>query len=292
MHHPEVRSHLFEAISFWVREFDIDGLRLDTADHLAPDFLRDLSSFCRSLKPDFWLMGEVVAGDYRRWANGDMLASVTNYECYKGLYSSHVDRNYFEIAYALNRQFGPGGIYRELPLYNFADNHDVNRVASNLSSSAHLYPLHCLLFTMPGVPSVYYGSEWGIEGVRSYGNDYPLRPHLDLADVSQRSPNRDLAQTISRLASIRHHCPALRYGDYIQLHVGPEQFAFCRGSADGAAVVMVNAADQPAELALRLPGINDARLLDLLNPGEAFNCEHGQVRIPIPPCWGRILVRD
>ena len=61
-----------------------------------------------------------------------MLDSVTNYECYKGLYSSLVERNYFEIAYALNRQFGPDGIYRGLPLYNFADNHDVNRVASSL----------------------------------------------------------------------------------------------------------------------------------------------------------------
>ena len=72
------------------------------------------ASFCRGLRPDFWLMGEVVHGDYRSWANPQMLDSVTNYECYKGLYSSLAEKNYFEIAYALNRQFGEGG---HLPRY-------------------------------------------------------------------------------------------------------------------------------------------------------------------------------
>ena len=107
-------------------------------------------------------MGEAVRGNYRTWTEGSTLDSVTNYECYKGLYSSHVDRNYFEIAYALNRQFGDGGLYCDIPLYNFADNHDVNRVASNLTNPAQLHTLYCLLFTMPGVPSIYYGSEWGL----------------------------------------------------------------------------------------------------------------------------------
>jgi glycosidase len=67
-----------------------------------------------------------------------------------------------------------------LPLYAFADNHDVNRVASNLTNPAHLYPLYTLLLTMPGVPSIYYGSERGIAGQRVNGSDAPLRPSLDL----------------------------------------------------------------------------------------------------------------
>ncbi|MBN1488210.1 MAG: alpha-amylase, partial [Anaerolineae bacterium] len=154
-HHPAVREHLFQAVEMWINEFDIDGLRLDVADCLDFGFMRDLSTLCKGLRPDFWLMGEVVHGDYRRWANAETLDSVTNYECYKGLYSSHVDRNYFEIAYALKRQFGAGGLYCDLPLYNFADNHDVNRVVSNLTKPEHLYSLYCLLFTMPGVPSIY-----------------------------------------------------------------------------------------------------------------------------------------
>ncbi len=157
--HPDVRSHLFQAIETWMREYRIDGLWLDAADVLDPSFIHDLGSFFRGLKPDFWMWGEIIHGDYRRWANPDMLDAVTNYEVCKGLHSSLNDRNYFEIACALNRQFGPNGLYRGLPLYNFADNHDVNRVASDLKHPDHLYPLYALLFSMPGVSSLYYGSE-------------------------------------------------------------------------------------------------------------------------------------
>ena len=171
LRNPRVREHLFQAVQGWVEQFAIDGLRLDVAYLLDPEFLGELGRLCRSLKPDFWLLGEVIHGDYRRWAAPGLLDSTTNYECYKGLYSSHNDHNYFEIAYALNRQFGEGGIYRDLPLYGFADNHDVDRVASRLEEPGHLFPLYCLLFTMPGVPSIYYGSEWGIEGRRTDRDD-------------------------------------------------------------------------------------------------------------------------
>ena len=127
---PEVVDHLLGAVGSWIQDFGIDGLRLDAADCVDPDFFRRLRSFCKEKKPDFWLMGEIIHGDYNRWANPEMLDSVTNYECYKGIYSSHNDKNYFEIAYSLNRQFGDGGIYKNIYTYNFVDNHDVNRLAS------------------------------------------------------------------------------------------------------------------------------------------------------------------
>ncbi|MDJ8954076.1 DUF1653 domain-containing protein, partial [Clostridium perfringens] len=95
--------------SAWVREFDIDGLRLDAVDCLSPDFIKRLASHCAGLKPDFWLMGEIVHGDYRQWANPEALHSVTNYEAYKGLWSSLNDNNYWEIDWTLKRQFGPAG---------------------------------------------------------------------------------------------------------------------------------------------------------------------------------------
>ena len=185
---PSVKDHLFQAVDMWIREFAIDGLRLDVADCLDLHFLKELSAFCKSRRSDFWLMGEVIHGDYRKWVNPETLDSVTNYVGYKGLYSSHVDKNYFELAHTLYRQFGEKGIYRDLLLYSFADNHDVNRVASQLKNPAHLYPLYSLLFTMPGVPSIYYGSEWGIEGKRTSQSDQALRPHLDFSRFPTTAP--------------------------------------------------------------------------------------------------------
>ena len=140
LHNPAVKEHLLQAVEMWIHEFDIDGLRLDVAHCLDLRFLRELAASCRRLREDFWLLGEVIRGDYRNWVNPETLDSATNYECYKGLYSSLLDHNYFEIAFALNRQFADCGLYRHLPLYNFADNHDVDRIASTLRDHADLYP--------------------------------------------------------------------------------------------------------------------------------------------------------
>jgi cyclomaltodextrinase / maltogenic alpha-amylase / neopullulanase len=286
---PEVRAHLFQAVDAWVREFGIDGLRLDAADVMDEAFLRELAAHCRALRPDFWLMGEMVHGDYRRLANPGALDSATNYECYKGLYSSHVDRNFFEIAWSLNRQFGPAGIYRGLSLYSFADNHDVDRGASLLRDPADLATVYLLLFTMPGIPSVYYGSEWGIEG-RKDGSDRPLRPALDLESAPRNAANRGLAPVISRLARVRGGNEALRAGDYVQLHVNHERLAFARTFRDRRVVVAVNSGADPAPLRLELPGLKDAGLVDLLNPGDSFRVMNGKAVIdPLPPRWGRIL---
>ena len=281
--HPAVREHLFGAVSAWVDAFGIDGLRLDAADVLDKEFQRALAAHCKQLRPDFWLLGEVIHGDYRDWVGPAMLDAVTNYELYKGLYSSHNDRNYFEVAHSLNRQFGPGGLYQDLTLYTFVDNHDVERIASRLKEAAHLYPLYTLLFTVPGIPSIYYGSEWGIEGRKMGHSDAPLRPAFSPAEGPRLGKHADLAGAIARLSQIRQRHPALRHGTYRTLHVASEQFAFVRETPEETIVVVVNAASSPAEL--RLPLLEKGRWTDLLNPGEGTSGE----TLTIPPCWGRIL---
>jgi cyclomaltodextrinase / maltogenic alpha-amylase / neopullulanase len=290
LHNPTVKDHLFQAVDLWIREFAIDGLRLDVSDSLDLTFLKELSVFCKSRRSDFWLMGEVIHGDYRKWVNPETLDSVTNYVGYKGLYSSHIDRNYFELAHTLNRQFGDNGMYRDLLLYSFADNHDVNRVASQLKNPAHLYPLYSLLFTMPGIPSIYYGSEWGIEGKRTSRSDQALRPHLDFFQISHNSPHPDLPRVIGRLAHVRHHSPALRYGNYHPLLVKSEQLAFARQTQDEYLIVAVNAADKPVPLELPIPETGKKQLIDLLNEGDHFPVQGGKAHIPVVnPCWARIM---
>jgi len=287
---PEVKAHLFTALTRWVEEFGIDGLRLDAADCLDIGFLQELAGFCRGRWPGFWLLGEIIHGDYRKWANPSTLDSVTNYECYKGLYSSHAEANFFEIAWSLNRQFGPQGLYRGLPLYNFADNHDVDRVASLLPVKAHLGTLSCILFTMPGVPSIYYGSEWGIEGKKNH-SDAPLRPSLDLEVVARESPNRWLAEVISKLAGVRARSPALTTGDYTQLHVASLQLAFLRRCPAESVIVAVNADAKPARMDLELPGgAPHGAYTDLLEPGRSFRVSGGRLLLAeVPARWARVL---
>ncbi len=286
---PEVREHLFGSIDAWIREYDIDGLRLDAADLLDRDFLEALAGFRASRKPDLWLLGEVIHGDYRGWVRPGGLDSVTNYECWKGLWSSFNDGNLHEIAWSLNRQFGDGGIYRGMPLYSFADNHDVDRVASLLNDPAHLYPLTCLLFTMPGIPSVYYGSEYGIAGRKAHGGDSVLRPALDLDELRRQAPHPDLASAVRRLARIRGEREAVRTGTYRQLLVGPRQLGFLRGSGEDAVLVLVNAAAETAEFHIDSPGLSGP-LHDLLND-QPLGDGSGPLNCSVPPNRARIIVR-
>lgn len=132
-------------------------------------------------------MGEVIHGDYARWVNDEMLHSTTNYELHKGLYSGHNDHNYFEIAHTIRRQFDDnGGIYRGRTLYSFVDNHDVDRLMSKLNNKDHIREVYTLLYTLPGIPSIYYGSEWGIEGRKQGASDDAMRPQLDLEKCRKR----------------------------------------------------------------------------------------------------------
>jgi len=282
-----LREHLFGAVRSWIEDFGIDGLRLDAADVIDIDFLRALAAHCRSLKPDFWIFGEIVHGDYRQWANPETLDSVTNYEAYKGLYSSLVDRNYFEIAYTLNREFAADGRYTGLPLYNFVDNHDQDRVASKLKEPRLLYPLYLLLFTMPGVPSIYYGSEWGLLGKLQHHDDSEVRPAIELEQGPGMGSEPGLADTIRRLAQLRAEVPALRRGSYRQLHVAAEQFAFERELDGQTVVVMVNAAPGAAEVAV--PVTRDGAWRDALN-GGLLTAVGGKLRAEVPAGWGRVLV--
>ena len=289
LNHAPVVEHLLEAVSMWINEFHIDGLRLDVADSLDLSFQSRLSAFCKQQKEDFWMMGEVIQGDYRRWANPSHLDSVTNYECFKGLYSSHVEKNYFELAYALNRQYGPEGIYRDFQLYNFADNHDVNRVASNLSSPFHLYPLYCLLFAMPGIPSIYCGSEWGIEGTRTADSDRLLRPAIQLQDIDLHSPHPELKETIAKLAFLRRRSPALQTGDYLPLFTRHQQLGFARRTGEEQIVVMVNSEPTTVPFEVNIPGVHDGEGIDLLNSGERFTIRNGNMQGDLHPCWGRFI---
>ncbi|MRS05000.1 alpha-amylase, partial [bacterium] len=248
--------------------------------------------YTKCLKEDFWLMGEVVHGDYSQWVRPGRLDSVTNYIAYKGLYSSFNDHNLFEIAYTLQQQFGTDGKLKGLGLYSFVDNHDVSRVASLLKNPAALLPLYVLMFSMPGVPSIYYGSEFGIRG-RKEDQDAALRPALNLQDLLTHAERPDLYEALKKLIKIRREHPSLFTGAYRQLLLTNEQFAFSRDLADGSAITVINAADHAASVDIPLGGINHIRFVDLLKEKCVFDADNGRLHLELPPCsvrWLRSLV--
>lgn len=240
LRNEDVIQHIFSCIKGWVEEFDIDGLRLDVAYCLDHDFLRRLRSFCDGLKPDFFLVGETLHGDYNQWMNDSMLHSVTNYECYKGLYSSFNSMNMFEINHSLLRQFGPDNwtLYKGKHLLSFVDNHDVTRVASILSNENHLPLIYALAFGMPGIPCVYYGSEWGAKARKEEGDPA-------LCACFEKPEWNDLTTFISKLAEAKKHSNALNYGDFRSVLLTNRQCIFERKTDSERVLVAINADDQP-----------------------------------------------
>lgn len=357
LENPEVRSYLIDQTLQWIKEFDIDGLRLDSADVLNFDFMRELRSATEVAKPDFWLMGEVIHGEYNRWEEPGLLHAVTNYSLHQGLFNAHNTHNYFEIAHTTNRNLdllkdlaaagqaegetnavaeesgycqdgahgdkddgnngngsdghGEGGEERggtrsgghgdgtgnktgawkgpgALGLYNFVDNQDVSRIASKVDNRANLFPIYTLIYTLPGVPSLYYGSEFGIDGARSDTSDEAVRPKLSLSNFKGAEKNNPLTALLVILGKVRTEQPALSYGEYRQLYLTNEQYAFARITDTDAVIIAVNNADTPSTISvdgLGRPGYTDEFT------GDAFSLNDWQVTFEIPAHGARLLTQ-
>ncbi len=237
---PAVADYLIESAKFWVDEFGIDGLRLDVAYCLDQDFIRRLRRESASWKEDFFLMGEMIGGDYNRIMGDDLCHSATNYECYKGMFSALNSMNLFEIIHSLLRQFGPENwtLYRGKHLLSFVDNHDVSRIASILQRPEHLKLIYTIMFGMPGIPTIYYGSEWGEKADKSQG-DPALRPCFD-------SPKwNELTDIIASLCRAKEGSKALGYGDFKSLLLTNRQCIFEREADGDRAMIVINADENP-----------------------------------------------
>ncbi len=236
LENSQVKQYLFERVGEWIELFDIDGLRLDVAYMLNRTFMGELRTYVNSKKRDFFMAGEMIHGNYRELINPQMLDSCTNYECFKGIYSSFNSMNMFEIAHSLKNRFGKEDwcMYKGLKLINFVDNHDVTRLASNLVNKNHLLPAYGLLMAMPGIPCIYYGSEWGAEGRKEDG-DNALRPYFESFEFNE------LTEFISKAAMVHRNSKALCYGSFEDLLITNKQFVFERKTEAERIIVMINA---------------------------------------------------
>ena len=234
----EVVNYLFDCVKYWIEYFEIDGIRLDVAYCLDPDFMHRLRGFTDSLKNDFFLVGETVHGDYNRLVNDGMLHSATNYECYKGIHSAINSLNLFEIVHSLLRQFGPEEwtLYKGKHMLSFVDNHDVSRIASVINNEKNLPLAYAFIFGMPGIPCVYYGSEWGFKADKSQG-DPALRPYFENYEENA------LTDIIAGYAKVKKESKALNYGNFYSLLLTNRQCVFGRWTEEETVLVGINIDD-------------------------------------------------
>ncbi len=284
-HNPAVKEYICDVIRFWVKEFDIDGIRLDAADVLDFEYMKALRQVANEVKNDFWLMGEVIHGNYSRWANDGTLHSVTNYMLHKALYSGHNDHNYFEIAHTI--KYVGGMVGSNLNLYSFVDNHDVERIYTKLKNKAHFTPVHVMLYTLPGIPSIYYGSEFGIEGKKENFSDDSLRPELKYEDYKEAINTNPYTKLIAALGKVRQNTPALCYGGFTELELRNTVYAYARSFNGQSVIVTVNCGDDDAYLNLTCE--NAAEYIGALS-GKRVVAEGGRIKVKVSANSGEIWI--
>ncbi len=284
---PAVKNYICDVIRYWVKEFDIDGIRLDAADVMDFDYMKALRQVANEVKPDFWLMGEVIHGNYSRWANDGTLHSVTNYMLHKALYSAHNDHNYFEVAHTIKYVSDMTG--NRLKLYTFVDNHDVERIYTKLNNKTHFVPVHIMLYTLHGIPSIYYGSEFGIEGRKERGSDDSLRPMLDFDDYKDAVKTNTYTQIISALGKIRQNTPALCYGEYKELELQTTHFAYERTLDGKSVIITVNNSDN--DVTMTLPCSNAKEYAGALS-GKKVAVTDGKIQVKVSANYGEIWLPD
>lgn len=286
---PAVKDYLKDVIRFWKSEFDIDGIRLDCADVLDFDFMKELRTLADSFESDFWLMGEVIHGDYSRWANDHTLHSVTDYEMHKGIFSGHNDHNYFEIAHSAKRLFDEnGGIARGVRLYNFVENHDVDRLPDKLTDMGNWKNCYTICYTLPGIPSIYYGGEFAVRGRKTAGSDAPLRPRLLPQDYLRLETEKsEYFSHLKYLGALKKGIPALTEGRYEQLMLTNRQYAFARVIKDEKlAVVLLNNDSNPAVMKFKVPY---AGMYTDTFSGEEIDAGNGEIYVTLDAYSSAVL---
>ena len=240
MDNAAVRRFLIERADQWIAEFGIDGLRLDVAHMLDRRFMRELCAHIRSYAPDFFFLGEMTGGWYGELLSDGLMDSVTNYELRGALIHAFSNNDLHSIADTAQRQCSELTHYRNL--LSFADNHDVNRFASMIKDPENLYPAYALLYALPGIPCIYYGSEWAAAGKRSAFSDRKLRP-----EFKQPHPN-GLTEQIAVLSQIRTSYRIFADGDFRLLYCSGEQMVFRRRNHKGQLTFALNISRKAAHI--------------------------------------------
>lgn len=162
---PEVIKYFLDIVEYWVKNYDIDGLRLDVANEVSHRFCKDLRRLTKGLKPDFYLLGEIWH-DAITWLHGDEFDAVMNYPLATSIadFWIYPDKTRYDFECGINHNFTMYMQQTNNVLFNLLDSHDTNRLIDKVKDIDIFYQQLALLFTMPGSPCIYYGTEFAMEG--------------------------------------------------------------------------------------------------------------------------------
>jgi len=261
---PDVIAYVTEVMRYWLGR-GASGWRLDAAYAVPAPFWRAVLAGVRQDFPEAWFLGEMIHGDYAGYAASAGLDSVTQYETWKAIWSSLENRNFYELDHALARHnaFCDAGLLPQV----FVGNHDVTRLASAISEPAlHGHAL-AILFTMPGIPSVYYGDEQAFRGLKEHraGGDDEIRPAFPASPAGLAPYGWPTYRLHQRLIGFRRRHPWLAGARTATAHLSGTAMAIRVHSGPQQVLVLLNSGDEPAKFPVD-PG--DLSVAEVPDPGD------------------------
>ena len=203
---PAVREHVTRIMNYWCGR-GVDGWRLDAAYSVNPEFWAAVLPSVREKYPDVWIFGEVIHGDYASIVRASGMDSVTQYELWKGIWSSIESRNFFELDHALGRHNEFSDAFTPM---TFVGNHDVTRIASRVGQDGAVLAT-AILATIGGIPLIYYGDELAYRGVKEerFGGDDDIRPVFPASPADLSNLGADTLRAHQNLLGLRRRHPWL-----------------------------------------------------------------------------------
>lgn len=283
---PETRAYFLDVATYWLRELDIDGWRMDVVSFVPDEFWRAFRRACKAVKPGCYLVAEVW-GDSTPWLRGDMFDATMNY------LFRELCRGYFATG-ALSTEALLEGLHRLLARYpaqaaavsySLLSSHDVPRFLHECEGDGRRLRLATLFqMTMPGAPSLYYGDEIGVTG----GGDPDNRRTFPWEDRARW--DMDMHRLVRSLIQLRRATGALRHGSFRLVWRGPEGFAFMREHDGERVLVVIHRGDQHTTIEIDLGPRND-RLRAELVWGECHVVAQGaRVTLSQVPAWSGCCV--
>jgi glycosidase len=258
---PAVAGYVTAVMNHWL-DRGASGWRLDAAYAVPPSFWRGVLPAVRARHRAAWFTAEMIHGDYARYAADSGIDSVTQYELWKAIWSSLNDRNFFELAWALDRHNGFLGALTPL---TFVGNHDVTRIASRLSDHRHLGHALAVLFSVGGTPAVYYGDEQGFRGVKEdrVGGDDAIRPAYPADPAHLPASGWPAYRLHQQLIDVRRRHPWLSAARTTVAHLTNRAVGLQATEPGGGTrvITLLNVDDRPQEFPLDLSGLVTTEVL-------------------------------
>lgn len=206
--HPIVEKHLLGVVEYWIKEFDIDGWRLDVSNEVSHDFLRKIRQTARRIKPDAFILGENWDASLP-WLQGDQMDAVMNYDLSVPIW------NFLEHTYnqdtlieQLNRYLSRTPKHLIPAMFNLVCSHDTIRIKKRLGDDPRRMKLaYLLMFISAGSPNIYYGDEVGLTGFQDPNNRLPMIWDSKRQDL-------DMLQFMKRLITYKKTLDAFHVTDY------------------------------------------------------------------------------